>query len=144
MAVAGSLMRLKNAARCDTVRYTDFDDLPGSEVVRQTPDRPNQTGITVVPPLKTLGPRVDSFDFQFVNKSRPEFPELRGSGTRLRHAESFMKPLLPFPIERVLTLGALGLARRSILVLHSQEDLKRIGSEIGICIYGMLEELTDR
>src|SRR5882757_4792720 len=91
MTVSVPRKRLEDAARGDAVRDTGLDYLFGSHVANQTPDRPHQSGVAVVPRLKALRPGTNSFCFQFPYHFRPQSPELRSLLARPRDAERFMQ-----------------------------------------------------
>src|SRR5258708_28031978 len=91
MTVSVPRKRLQDEARGDAVSDTGLDYLLGSRVANQTPDRPHQSGVAVVPRLKALGAWTNSFCFQFPYHVRPQCPKLRSLLARPRDTERFMQ-----------------------------------------------------
>src|SRR5271170_1613422 len=77
VTVSVSLQRLQNTARGDAMSHAGLDNLLRAQMTNETPDRPRQTGVAVIPPLKALWAGPNPFRFQFAVHLWPYSPELR-------------------------------------------------------------------
>src|SRR6185437_13660775 len=142
MAVSVPRKRLQDAARGDTMGDTSLDYLFGSHVANQTPDRPHQSGIAVVPRLKALGAGTNSFCFQFSYHVRPQSPKLGSLLARPGDAERFMQVFFPVVIGFVSIVRSFSFAHSSVLILDRHPDLEWICGHGGGHRCGMFQEIT--
>src|SRR6185312_4509235 len=107
MASSVPLKCVKNEARRDTVSHPGLDYVLRSQMARQAPYAPHQSGVAIVPPLKALRARSYPLCFQLADHllpKLPKLPKLPRFVARPPHAEDFMKLLFPAQIQLVGTL----------------------------------------
>src|SRR3984885_8523770 len=142
MTVSVPRQRLQDAARGDAVSDAGLDDLLGSHMANQTPDRPHQSGIAIVPRLKALGAGTNSFCLQFPYHLRPHSPKLRSFLARSGDAERGMQLLFPVVIGFVSAIGSFSFAHGRVFVLHRHPELKWICRHAGGHGSWMFQEIT--
>jgi len=113
MASSVPFKRLENKTRGDAVSYTGLDNIPRSKVTSQTPYRPYESGIPVVPRSEAPGPGSNPFCFELSHYFVPQDPKFLNQVAWPPDAQAVME--LAFPVFIVLVF-----ARRSALLALSQ------------------------
>src|ERR1700691_5173122 len=95
VTASAPLQRFQDKTRGNPVSNPRLDHVLWPQVTNQTPYRPSEPGVTVIPRPKTFRARSNPFCLQFCNYLGPQAVELRSELARPLGAETRMKPLLP-------------------------------------------------
>src|ERR1700730_16588889 len=96
MPAAIASQGLKNDPRSHPVTNAGFDDLGGPLVLDQAPNGPQQSKITVIPPLVTHRADANSLSLKLCLDLSPNPPKLRRCWAGRRCIQQFVEP--PFPV----------------------------------------------
>jgi len=127
--VAGSVpfKRLENEPRGQPTSDSRLDHFVRSQVTCQTPYRPYQPRIAVIPRVETFGANPKSPGAQRFNDFRPQGPEFCNFSTRPRHTQAVVQVGLPIAVDFISTLRPAALSEIGISILKREPRLDWIG-----------------
>jgi hypothetical protein len=130
MTTSVLLKRLENHARGYAMADTSLNHIKRNRMTNETPNRPRQSRIAVVPILETLRTRTDTLCFQLRYYFLPQCVKLRSKFAWPGDAELVMKPTFPLFIGLVLVLKATPLATVRKGILDPSPSLQWMGHQI--------------